>query len=137
MVRHVGENVNRLQHHADRHKGIGRENREQRRMNKVAEPLVSPPFKRVHIEWLDSLRGLAALYVLISHIVNTAFRVEHGMSGVVLLLVAPFRYGHFAVGLFIVLSGYSLMLPVTLNNGELRKGALDFYWRRAKKILPP
>jgi len=45
--------------------------------------------------------------------------------------------GHFAVDLFIVLSGFCLMLPVLRNGGALRGGAGFFFKKRAIRILPP
>jgi peptidoglycan/LPS O-acetylase OafA/YrhL len=48
-----------------------------------------------------------------------------------------FMYGRYAVDLFIVISGYCLMLPVIKSGGELRRGPLDFLKRRAWRILPP
>jgi peptidoglycan/LPS O-acetylase OafA/YrhL len=42
-----------------------------------------------------------------------------------------------AVDWFIVLSGFCLMLQVVKANGELRGGALEFFRRRARRILPP
>ena len=45
-------------------------------------------------------------------------------------------YSHLAVDIFIVLSGYCLILPVA-RAGELRGGARDFFLRRARRILPP
>jgi peptidoglycan/LPS O-acetylase OafA/YrhL len=47
-------------------------------------------------------------------------------------------YGHFAVSIFLVLSGFCLMLPVARSTGcNLRGGVVDFYRRRARRILPP
>ena len=92
---------------------------------------------RVHLGWLDSLRALAALYVVMSHviqIVNPEISHYHGLT---LLTAGPFRYGQAAVGLFIVLSGFSLMIPVTRSGSVLRGGAWKFFGRRAKRILPP
>ena len=45
-------------------------------------------------------------------------------------------FGHQAVGLFIVLSGFCLMLPVAKGDGTLRGGAWNFYKKRARRILP-
>ena len=45
------------------------------------------------------------------------------------------QLGHWAVTLFIVLSGFCLMLPVA-SAGGLRGGAKGFYAARAKRILP-
>lgn len=48
-----------------------------------------------------------------------------------------FKYGHYAVVVFIVLSGYCLMLPVLRDGGTIRKGMANFFQRRARRILPP
>ena len=103
------------------------------------QPEPAAPLKaaRVHLGWLDSLRALAALYVVMSHviqIVNPEISHYHGLT---LLTAGPFRYGQAAVGLFIVLSGFSLMIPVTRSGSVLRGGAWKFFGRRAKRILPP
>jgi peptidoglycan/LPS O-acetylase OafA/YrhL len=47
------------------------------------------------------------------------------------------RYAHFAVDIFIVISGFCLFLPVVRAAGELRGGASRFFSRRALRILPP
>lgn len=104
----------------------------------VTQPsLVKIQEPRVHLGWLDSLRALAALYVVMSHIIQIVNPNIANYHGLALLTAGPFRYGHSAVGLFIVLSGFSLMMPVTRSNGELRGGAWKFFGRRAKRILPP
>ena len=54
-----------------------------------------------------------------------------------LVIAGPFRYGYSAVGLFIVLSGFCLMLPVVNGKAALKGGALQFFKRRARRILPP
>jgi peptidoglycan/LPS O-acetylase OafA/YrhL len=46
-------------------------------------------------------------------------------------------YGHYSVDLFIVLSGYCLALPIVRGTGALPGGALDFFRRRAIRIIPP
>ena len=101
------------------------------------EPAAAPKAARVHLGWLDSLRALAALDVVMSHIILTVNRDTSHYHGLTLLFAGPFRYGHSAVGLFIVLSGFSLMIPITRNEGVLRGGVWDFFGRRAKRILPP
>ncbi len=97
-----------------------------------APPAAAPP-PRVKLLFLDGLRGLAALYVLLFHIYDPSGLsplVRHGLSWL--------RFGHYAVGVFIVLSGYSLMLPVTRSqDGRIPGGTLDFFKRRARRILPP
>lgn len=95
---------------------------------------------RLRLEFLDGLRAVAALYVVIHHMWREVtsrpeFRALpepwHKLGWVL-------AWGHYAVGVFIVLSGYCLMLPVVRDGaGELRGGALGFLKRRALRILPP
>jgi peptidoglycan/LPS O-acetylase OafA/YrhL len=48
------------------------------------------------------------------------------------------QFGHFSVGVFIVLSGYCLMLPVARSaDGTLKGGIRGYLRRRARRILPP
>lgn len=86
--------------------------------------------------YVDSLRALAALYVFASHMMLQVWWLALP-GGALGLYVAFFRYGHQAVSVFIVLSGYSLMLPVARNGFRLPWGTWRFYWRRARRILPP
>jgi peptidoglycan/LPS O-acetylase OafA/YrhL len=46
-------------------------------------------------------------------------------------------FGHEAVAVFIVLSGYCLMLPAARAGGALAGGWRRYLWRRARRILPP
>lgn len=87
--------------------------------------------------FVDSLRALAALYVVASHMVTEVWQYNNPPAGLPSLLAVPFSYGHYAVSVFIVLSGFSLMLPVARNGNRLPWGAWGFYWRRARRILPP
>jgi peptidoglycan/LPS O-acetylase OafA/YrhL len=48
-----------------------------------------------------------------------------------------FGNGHYAVAAFIVISGFCLGMPIVRAGGVLRGGALRFYARRARRILPP
>ena len=105
---------------------------------------VKPP--RVRLDYLDGLRGLSALYVVLNH---TSFRLqglclpEHHAPHVLgkmigLLHFFLLAYGHYAVAVFIVLSGYCLMLPVVRGGGDkLPGGIADFIKRRARRIMPP
>jgi peptidoglycan/LPS O-acetylase OafA/YrhL len=82
---------------------------------------------------LDGLRGLTALFVVLHHVWLTIWPVEYGRSPSGLARATDMlAYGHFAVGVFIVLSGYCLTRP-----GNLDGGALAFFGRRARRILPP
>ncbi len=91
--------------------------------------------RRIYIPFLDGLRGLAALYVCCHHFIG--FLQLSGCNGVIRRLPLLFHFGHSAVSLFIILSGFSLMLPVVQNQGKLRGGWQSFIRRRARRILIP
>ena len=86
----------------------------------------------VHLGYLDGLRAVAALFVLFSHILCTV-----APTGLLAPLTSWLFYGKFAVNLFLVLSGFCLMLPVVLGSGTLAGGARKFYLKRARRIIPP
>src|SRR5205807_7495201 len=46
-------------------------------------------------------------------------------------------FGRLAVALFIVISGFCLMLPVSRRELDLRGGVPRFFAKRARRILPP
>lgn len=88
---------------------------------------------RVKLEFLDGLRGLAAFYVLLHHLYDP-FGVPRALTYPLSIL----RFGHYAVGAFIVLSGYCLMLPIVRStDGKISGGTFHFFKRRAMRILPP
>lgn len=87
---------------------------------------------RPRLAFIDGLRALAALYVVFSH---TFTEQNSGHFHRRWLEVFP-AWSHFAVGVFIVLSGYCLMLPIARKNDQI--GSLrQFFRRRALRILPP
>lgn len=106
---------------------------------KQAEAAKSAPPRYL---FLDGLRGLAALCVMLSHaflicvyeVVNGQ-RVTH-ISPRILRWTTILTLGHYAVAVFIVLSGYCLMLPVA-KRGHLAGGIRAYLVRRARRILPP
>ncbi|MDT3405066.1 acyltransferase family protein [Mucilaginibacter terrae] len=94
------------------------------------------PAPKLHLPFLDALRAIAALYVLMHHAmlhynVNPASQNAAEKS-----FYKLFFFGHYTVSLFIVISGFSLMLPVIKRNYELGS-PVEFYKRRIKRILPP
>ena len=89
---------------------------------------------KTHLTYIDGLRGLAAIYVVMHHAA-----IHFSLNNLTYwqkLLLAPFKSGHYAVDLFIVISGFSLMIPAIKRDYKLG-GVLDFYKRRVKRILPP
>lgn len=97
----------------------------------------SPPVARaIYINFLEGLRGLAALYVVLFHLFGNS-PVPYPTAWL-RFITGWTHYGGYAVDVFIVLSGYCIMIPVARSpDGELRGGFRGFMKRRAKRILPP
>jgi peptidoglycan/LPS O-acetylase OafA/YrhL len=83
---------------------------------------------------LDGIRGLAALYVVVHHTLLRSFPGYPASTGP--FWVEWLIYGHFAVVIFIVLSGFSLSVSPARHGWELG-GVPRFAQRRAWRILPP
>ena len=89
----------------------------------------------LRLEYLDGLRALASLYVVLFH---AALGFSSGLlPGWVRTVRRCLCYGHDAVAIFIVLSGYCLMLPVARAEGQITRGVPSYFARRAWRILPP
>lgn len=104
---------------------------------------INPPVNqavnvRPYLGYLDGIRGMAALYVFIGHFAGEIAGKAgvHQMPVALSLFCRIFGWGHFAVSVFIVLSGYVLMLPI-VKSRELRGGIGSYFIRRARRILPP
>jgi peptidoglycan/LPS O-acetylase OafA/YrhL len=98
-----------------------------------AENKVSP--KRIHLHYLDGLRGLTALYIVLVH---TEARIGTELPLFWLWFEKILRYGAFAVVIFIVLSGYVLMLPVSRSpDGHINGSISNYLKKRSRRILPP
>jgi peptidoglycan/LPS O-acetylase OafA/YrhL len=91
---------------------------------------------RPRLSYLDGLRALAAFYVVLFHAALGFPRGE--LEGAWRILRRLLAFGHEAVAVFIVLSGYCLMLPVVNGGGDrLPRSVSSFIGRRAFRILPP
>ncbi len=132
---------------------------DQKQMSENALPKSMAPAKpRLRLGYLDGLRGLAAFYVVVFHVSQLChgYATDYngsgyhavggwtgGASAIVRELIkvshfAALGYGRFAVDVFIVLSGYCLMLPVARQNRDaVPNGFFTFLKRRAWRILPP
>ncbi len=89
--------------------------------------------------FLDGLRGLAAFYVVMHHALLqvTMSYPRAAVSNTFLFATKWLLFGQVGVDIFIVLSGFCLMLPVARGDGYLRGGIIQFAKRRAWRILPP
>lgn len=98
---------------------------------KLSLPSLPP---RLRLDYLDGIRGLAALFVVAHHLWREYTHVAlPGLKGI---FTNWLLYGHLSVDVFIVLSGFCLMLPVARTR-SLRGGWKTFYKSRARRILPP
>ena len=93
-------------------------------------PPPSEASRASHLAFLDGVRGLACAYVALHH----CFLDLPATSKTAIFFRDVFSQGHCAVDVFIVLSGYCLMLPM------LHAGPTVPFWafirRRAIRILP-
>ena len=103
----------------------------------MTAPVVAAP-ARLRIHALDGIRGLSALYVLLFHSLHLELDADEGsLSPPMQAVRAIFGYGHFAVAVFIVLSGFSLMLPLAQRGSfELLRGFRHYLLRRSRRVLP-
>ncbi|WP_353809248.1 acyltransferase family protein [Agromyces sp. SYSU T00194] len=97
----------------------------------------APAPARPEFPFVDGFRGAAALLVVVYH----AFLFT-GMRGDAAERMPVWQsvigMGYVGVPIFIVLSGFVLMLPVvTSERLWFRRGTWDFLKRRARRILPP
>jgi peptidoglycan/LPS O-acetylase OafA/YrhL len=93
---------------------------------------VAPVTNRVH--WLDGVRGAAAMFVVLHHMWLAVWPAFPRNAGPWWL--GPLLYGHLAVAVFIVVSGFSLALAPLADGGRLRGGTRRFVRRRAWRIVP-
>jgi peptidoglycan/LPS O-acetylase OafA/YrhL len=85
--------------------------------------------------FLDGIRGLAALYVVLHHAWLGTWRDFPFNPGP--FWVGWLVYGHLGVAVFIVVSGFSLGMGPARNAHRLPSGVASFVRRRAWRILPP
>jgi peptidoglycan/LPS O-acetylase OafA/YrhL len=91
----------------------------------------------LRLEYLDGLRAVAALYVVLFHAGVGFLDASRPLLGFARNLQRALSFGHDAVAVFIVLSGYCLMLPVARADGQFVRGIPSYIARRAWRILPP
>jgi peptidoglycan/LPS O-acetylase OafA/YrhL len=107
---------------------------------------------RKSLQFLDGLRGLAALYVVVGHARWLLWEgysegyVKHPElyplpAKLLVYFVLIFSFGHQAVMLFFVLSGFVIHLRYAYSLKDTRETAQFDWWpyvkRRAKRLYPP
>jgi peptidoglycan/LPS O-acetylase OafA/YrhL len=100
-------------------------------------PHAPAPFKSIDSNFVDGMRGLSAIAVALYHTV-----LFTGLTGAAALafpdLYSLLRNGYLGVPIFIVLSGFVLMLPVIRGGSyQLPKGFKHYFMRRFRRIVPP
>jgi peptidoglycan/LPS O-acetylase OafA/YrhL len=99
-------------------------------------PVPAAPPAGGRLDFLDGIRALAALFVVVHHMYLAVYAGFPDNNGPAVL--APLLYGHFGVAVFIVVSGFSLGLAPAKRGWHLGRGG---YWtfmrRRAWRIIPP
>jgi peptidoglycan/LPS O-acetylase OafA/YrhL len=93
----------------------------------------------VHLTHVDGMRALAAFVVFVNHAYAQVWNAFWGQfpPASLSLLTYSLVAGHLSVTVFIVISGFCLMLPVVRAGDKLRGGVAGFFKRRARRILPP
>jgi peptidoglycan/LPS O-acetylase OafA/YrhL len=93
--------------------------------------------------FLDGMRGLAALYVLMRHVTWVPAPESSGIiwRRILAAIEHVFRYGHMAVIFFFVLSGFVIHLRYAKQLQNDPAGAKfdwgEFVFRRVKRLYPP
>jgi peptidoglycan/LPS O-acetylase OafA/YrhL len=95
--------------------------------------------KQTHVEFVDGLRGVAALYVVFGHVyAYTRQWADPELPAVARSMLKFIDQGHSAVAVFIVISGFCLMMPLSQRGLTTPSaGTGHFLQRRARRILPP
>lgn len=94
------------------------------------------PKARAYFPHVEGLRGVAALYVFLYHLWQAGVAHAGATLGVLLPFTLPWlQFGHFAVTVFIVISGYCLGLPVAARPD--RPFSIAAFARRRLRRLGP
>ena len=104
------------------------------RVTQLPSPIARarPEWSRSQLTFLDGIRGILALAVVLSHGTNLTTGMHDPAPDWMRLLQA---LGAFSVPGFIFLSGFCLSLP-TIQRGFRLESLLEFFRRRAARILP-
>ena len=86
--------------------------------------------------YLEGIKGIAAIYIVLFHVFQEC-TINQEISPLVLSLTKFMAYGKDFIAVFIVLSGYCLMIPIIKSEKkQLRGGWLNYLKRRGRRTLP-
>ena len=89
------------------------------------------------LSYIDGIRGASACYVVLFHMYQFAGARFAGAPPVWWKVFRIFEYGDCGVAVFIVVSGYCLMMPVAADGDlQLRGGRRRFAQRRLRRLGP-
>ena len=83
---------------------------------------------KLQLDFLDGLRAVLALYIVLHHTMQLGTGLPHTLSWL--------GHGQEVVALFMTVSGFCLALPMA-SRGQWVLDVRAFYRRRARRILPP
>lgn len=95
----------------------------------------------LHLDWIDSVRGFAVLFVLAYHCLFWPFKATHipwkaGFrdfdQSLDFIILTPFTFGWSGVAIFFVISGFCIHLSFSRNPSYK-----NFFWKRLWRIVPP
>ena len=91
------------------------------------------------LHFIDGLRGLAMLIVLLSHcwLYGSKWTVNLPVGTHPINLAAVLAYGNTGVNLFLVLSGFCLYWPFVKGGARREPTLWEFTKKRCRRILPP
>jgi peptidoglycan/LPS O-acetylase OafA/YrhL len=98
------------------------------------------PVAGARLEYIDGLRALAALWVVLHHTIETSDPTRALRIPIVGPVLASLFFGQFAVMIFLMLSGFCLYYPCCTKNPEAPRLSTSFgtyLKRRATRIAPP
>jgi peptidoglycan/LPS O-acetylase OafA/YrhL len=90
------------------------------------------------IKFLDGIRGVSALIVVIYHsLLFTHYNNTVSKNEFLNYIFSIIKLGYLSVGIFIILSGFCLAIPVVNNDLNFKGGFKRYIKRRFRRIIPP
>lgn len=88
-----------------------------------------PVRKRSRLWYLEALRGIAALHVMLNHVFNSYLNVKHAFWN------SPFRFGQEGVLIFFLLSGFVICYSHGTRDAD-PGGFKTYLFKRGRRIYP-